>query len=150
MSDETRKASRIPGITTYKAPGESLVKIDQGNVANSQLFLPATDDPYNYDEWGNLFNTLTFPQLTASLRELKSFLDEWKVLGDDSILKSNSSEYSIINNNLKTIGVKVGYSNLTTVDTSKLFVHGFNKEGRPGRGSYLVYENDLSEIKKVE
>ena len=25
-----------------------------------------------------------------------------------------------------------------------------NKEGRPGRGSYLVYENDLSEIKKVE
>ena len=59
MSDETRKASRIPGITTYKAPGESLVKIDQGNVANSQLFLPATDDPSSYDEWGNLFNTLT-------------------------------------------------------------------------------------------
>lgn len=25
-----------------------------------------------------------------------------------------------------------------------------NKEGRPGRGSYLVYEDDLSEIKKVE
>jgi len=25
-----------------------------------------------------------------------------------------------------------------------------NKEGRPGRGSYLVYEGDLSEIKKVE
>lgn len=23
-----------------------------------------------------------------------------------------------------------------------------NKEGRPGRGSYLVYEDDLSEIKK--
>jgi hypothetical protein len=25
-----------------------------------------------------------------------------------------------------------------------------NKEGRPGRGSYLVYEDYLSEIKKVE
>lgn len=25
-----------------------------------------------------------------------------------------------------------------------------NKEGRPGRGSYLVHEDDLSEIKKVE
>ena len=25
-----------------------------------------------------------------------------------------------------------------------------NKEGRPGRGPYLVYEDDLSEIKKVE
>lgn len=25
-----------------------------------------------------------------------------------------------------------------------------NKEGRPGRGSYLVYEDDSSEIKKVE
>lgn len=25
-----------------------------------------------------------------------------------------------------------------------------NKEGKPGRGSYLVYEDDLSEIKKVE
>lgn len=25
-----------------------------------------------------------------------------------------------------------------------------NKEGRPGRGAYLVYEHDLSEIKKVE
>jgi hypothetical protein len=25
-----------------------------------------------------------------------------------------------------------------------------NKEGRPGRGSYLVYEDNLSEIKKVE
>ena len=25
-----------------------------------------------------------------------------------------------------------------------------NKEGRPGRGSYLVCEDDLSEIKKVE
>lgn len=25
-----------------------------------------------------------------------------------------------------------------------------NKEGSPGRGSYLVYEDDLSEIKKVE
>lgn len=25
-----------------------------------------------------------------------------------------------------------------------------NKEGRPGRGSYLVYEDDLNEIKKVE
>lgn len=25
-----------------------------------------------------------------------------------------------------------------------------NKERRPGRGSYLVYEDDLSEIKKVE
>lgn len=25
-----------------------------------------------------------------------------------------------------------------------------NKEGRPGRGSYLMYEDDLSEIKKVE
>lgn len=25
-----------------------------------------------------------------------------------------------------------------------------NKEERPGRGSYLVYEDDLSEIKKVE
>ena len=25
-----------------------------------------------------------------------------------------------------------------------------NKEGRPGRGSYLGYEDDLSEIKKVE
>ena len=25
-----------------------------------------------------------------------------------------------------------------------------NKEGRPGRGSYLVYEDDLSEIKKIE
>lgn len=25
-----------------------------------------------------------------------------------------------------------------------------NKEGRPGRGSYLVYKDDLSEIKKVE
>ena len=144
MSDETRKASRIPGITTYKAPGESLVKIDQGNVANSQLFLPATDDPSTYDEWGNLFNTLTFPQLTASLRELKSFLDEWKVLGDASILKSNSSEYSIINNNLKTIGVKVGYSNLTTVDTSKLFVHGFNKEGRPADVNAFLFLNDDS------
>lgn len=25
-----------------------------------------------------------------------------------------------------------------------------DKKGRPGRGSYLVYEDDLSEIKKVE
>lgn len=25
-----------------------------------------------------------------------------------------------------------------------------NKEGRPGRGTYLVHEHDLSEIKKVE
>lgn len=25
-----------------------------------------------------------------------------------------------------------------------------NKEGRPGRGSYLVHEDDLGEIKKVE
>ena len=25
-----------------------------------------------------------------------------------------------------------------------------NKEGRPGRGSYLVHEDDLSKIKKVE
>lgn len=29
-------------------------------------------------------------------------------------------------------------------------IQASNKEGRPGRGSYLVYEDDLSEIKKVE
>ena len=45
MADENRKASRIPGISKYKAPGESLVKINQGDVANSQLFLPDVDDP---------------------------------------------------------------------------------------------------------
>lgn len=31
-----------------------------------------------------------------------------------------------------------------------LMIQEANKEGRPGRGSYLVYEDDLSEIKKVE
>lgn len=151
MADETRKASRIPVITKYKVPGESVVKIDQGDVANSQLFLPATDDPSTYDEWGNLFNTLTFPQITASLREIKSFLDEWKSLGDAAILKSNSNEYSIINNNLKTVGVKVGYSNLTTIDTSKLFIHGFNKEGRPAdTNGFLFLNDDLTETANAD
>ena len=72
MADENRKASRITGISKYKAPGESLVKINQGDVANSQLFLPDVDDPSTYDEWGKLFNTLTFPQLTGSLKESKA------------------------------------------------------------------------------
>lgn len=45
---------------------------------------------------------------------------------------------------MKTIGVKVGYSNLTTVDTSKLFVHGFNKEGRPADVNAFLFLNDDS------
>ena len=151
MADENRKASRIPGISKYKAPGESLVKINQGDVANSQLFLPDVDDPSTYDEWGKLFNTLTFPQLTGSLKELKAFLDEWKLLGDATIEKSNSSEYSILNNNLKTVGVKVGFSNLTTADTSILFVHGFDKEGRPAdKDGFFFLNDDSTELANVE
>ena len=151
MADENRKASRIPGISKYKAPGESLVKINQGDVANSQLFLPDVDDPSTYDEWGKLFNTLTFPQLTGSLKELKAFLDEWKLLGDATIAKSNFSEYSILNNNLKTVGVKVGFSNLTTTDTSRLFVHGFDKEGRPAdKDGFFFLNDDFTELANSE
>lgn len=46
MSDETRKASRDSSVLQRTAPGESIVKIDQGNVANSQLFLPSNRRPF--------------------------------------------------------------------------------------------------------
>ena len=39
---------------------------------------------------------------------------------------------------------------ITNTGTVIFTIQKANKEGRPGRGSYLVYEDDLSEIKKVE
>lgn len=39
---------------------------------------------------------------------------------------------------------------ITSTGTVIFTIQAPNKEGRPGRGSYLVYEDDLSEIKKVE
>ena len=39
---------------------------------------------------------------------------------------------------------------ITNTGTVIFAIQKTNKEGRPGRGSYLVYEDDLSEIKKVE
>lgn len=39
---------------------------------------------------------------------------------------------------------------ITNTGTVIFTIQKTNKEGRPGRGSYLVYEDDLSEIKKVE
>ena len=39
---------------------------------------------------------------------------------------------------------------ITNTGTVIFTIQKANKEGRPGRGSYLVYEGDLSEIKKVE
>lgn len=151
MADENRKASRIAAIKNYKAPGTSLIKINQQNVPNSILTLPDVDDPSTFDRWGELFNTLTFPQLAESLRELKSFLDEWKVLGDATIDKSNQNEYLGLNNNLKTFGVKVGYSNLTTTDATKVFIHGFDKEGRPAdsNGSFFLMD-DVTETSGVD
>ena len=37
---------------------------------------------------------------------------------------------------------------ITNTGTVIFTIQEVNKEGRPGRGSYLVYEGDLSEIKK--
>lgn len=39
---------------------------------------------------------------------------------------------------------------IMSAGTAIFTIQAPNKEGRPGRGSYLVYEDDLSEIKKVE
>ena len=39
---------------------------------------------------------------------------------------------------------------IMSIGTVIFTIQAPNKEGRPGRGSYLVYEDDLSEIKKVE
>lgn len=39
---------------------------------------------------------------------------------------------------------------ITSVGTVIFTIQAPNKEGRPGRGSYLVYEDNLNEIKKVE
>lgn len=39
---------------------------------------------------------------------------------------------------------------IMSTGTAIFTIQAPNKEGRPGRGSYLVYEDDLSEIKKVE
>lgn len=151
MADENRKADRIELIKKYKEPGTSAVKINQADVPNSSLFLPNVDDPSTYDKWGELFNTFTFPQLTESLKELKYFIDEWKVLGDAVIKKVNQNEYGYLNNNLKNVGVKVGYSNLTTIDDTKVFVHGFNKEGRPADidGSFFL-GTDSAETSNVD
>lgn len=44
------------------------------------------------------------------------------------------------------------FKNMQIMSTGAVMftIHKANKEGRPGRRSYLVSENDLSEIKKVE
>lgn len=44
------------------------------------------------------------------------------------------------------------FKNMQIMSTGEVIftIHKANKEGRPGRRSYLVSENDLSEIKKVE
>lgn len=39
---------------------------------------------------------------------------------------------------------------ITNTGTVIFTIQAPNKEGRPGRGSYLVYEDNLNEIKKVE
>ena len=133
------KVTQIAALEKYKAPGESVVKVDDLLVPNSVLSLPATDDPATYDNWGELFNTLTFPEITASFKEVRAFMADSFDKTNLVITKSNHTEYRSINNNLKTYGLKVGYANLTTVDKTKVYLHTFDVDGLPLAGDATLF-----------